>query len=107
MTSRGFTNVNLVIIIPMPQQLSEDEYAEFNYTLPSEKGVSVVYETEDLEHLAADSVTVLDSCGLVVYSIFQPWSSMQYPYVKAAILSAMFDQPCGACEKVNNKPEIL
>lgn len=54
----------------------------------------MIYDTEDLEHLEPESVTVVDSCGNLAYTIFYPWSSLEYPYVKAAVLSAMFDQPC-------------
>lgn len=96
---RGFNKATFVIILPLPAD--EDPENSTLPTLVSETGnVSVIYENEDLEHLPVDSVTVIDACGIVVYSIILPWSSMQYPYVKAAILSAMFDQPCGTCEKV-------
>lgn len=98
--ARGFNQIDLVIVSPMPEVSLEEGQVGGNYSLGN---VTVAYETEDLEHLAVDSVTVLDSCGLVVYSIFSPWSSLQYPYVKAALLSAMFDQPCGrTCATVNS-----
>lgn len=70
-------------------------------TLSTEKAnVTVIYENEDLEHIPSGTVTILDACGLVVYTIHPPWSSVEYPYVKGAILSTMFDQPCGSCDKV-------
>lgn len=99
--ARGFNQIDLVIVSPLSESVSwESGQLGANYTLGN---VTVTYETEDLEHLPVDSVTVLDSCGLVVYSIFSPWSSLQYPYVKAAVLSAMFDQPCGRnCKTVND-----
>lgn len=100
--NQGYNKANFVIVLPVPTDVeNEDDNNSTLPTLSSDKAnVTVIYETEDLEHLAMDSVTVIDSCGAVVYSIFTPWSSMQYPYVKAAILSAMFDQPCGTCDGV-------
>lgn len=93
LSSRGYSKANLVVVLP--------QGAGYENQVP--ENVSIFYETEDVEHLATDSVTVVDACGLVVYSIFHPWSSLQYPYVKAAILSAMFDQPC--CDKgASDKP---
>lgn len=43
------------------------------------------------------SVYVFDRCGRIVYVIHYPYSSVQKPFVKAAILSTIYDQPCGYC----------
>lgn len=44
---------------------------------------------------------VFDNCGRLVYIIYDPWSSVQKPFVKAAILSSYFDAPCGCTEDVS------
>lgn len=41
---------------------------------------------------------VFDACGRFAYLIYAPWSSIQRPYIKASILSTMYDAPCGQCE---------
>lgn len=41
---------------------------------------------------------VFDACGRFAYLIYSPWSSIQRPYIKASILSTMYDAPCGQCE---------
>lgn len=43
------------------------------------------------------SVYIFDSCGRNVYVIHYPYSSVQKPFVKAAVLSTIYDQPCGFC----------
>lgn len=43
------------------------------------------------------SVYIYDSCGRQVYVIHYPFSSVQKPFVKAAVLSTIYDQPCGLC----------
>ena len=44
------------------------------------------------------SAYVFDNCGRLAYVIYHPWSAIQRPYVKASILSTMYDQPCGLCD---------
>lgn len=43
------------------------------------------------------SAYVFDTCGRHVYVIHYPYSSVQKPFVKAAVLSTIYDQPCGYC----------
>lgn len=43
------------------------------------------------------SVYVFDNCGRIVYVIHYPYSSVQKPFVKAAVLSTLYDRPCGYC----------
>ena len=42
-------------------------------------------------------VFVLDKCSRISYIIEPPWSLIQYSYVKAGILSTIYDLPCGEC----------
>lgn len=46
------------------------------------------------------SVYIFDGCGRIVYVIHYPYSSVQKPFVKAAVLSAIYDQPCGYCSTI-------
>lgn len=59
-------------------------------------------ENEVLKVMQNNSVLVVDQCKNVVYAIYPPWTSLVFPYVKAAILSTLFDHPCGPCENVRN-----
>lgn len=43
------------------------------------------------------SVYIFDQCGRLTYIINFPWSQFNRPYVKASILSTIFDAPCGNC----------
>lgn len=44
------------------------------------------------------SAYVFDQCSRLAYIIYYPWSSIQRPYVKASILSTIYDDPCGECD---------
>ncbi|XP_058811848.1 uncharacterized protein LOC131676649 [Topomyia yanbarensis] len=46
-------------------------------------------------------VYVLDRCSRIAYIIEPPWSLIQYSYVKAAVLSTLYDRPCGDCDVDN------
>lgn len=59
--------------------VDEDEFMDFGFVI-------------DLDEL---HVFVVDQCGRLAYIVVPPWSSAQYPYVKAAIISAIIDLPCG------------
>lgn len=63
--------------------VDEDEFMDFGFVV-------------DLDEL---HVFVVDQCGRLVFIIVPPWSSAQYPYVKAAIISAIIDLPCGCPSK--------
>lgn len=43
------------------------------------------------------SAYIFDNCGHLVYIIYDPWSSVHKPFLKAAVLSSYFDTPCGEC----------
>lgn len=52
-------------------------------------------ENKHIANLEDRSVYVLDNCGRISYVIHYPYSSVQKPFVKASILSTIFDKPCG------------
>lgn len=59
--------------------VDEDEFVDFGFEV-------------DLDEL---HVFVVDQCSQLAFIIIPPWSSAQYPYVKAAIISTIIDMPCG------------
>lgn len=54
-------------------------------------------KTSQYAQLEDRSVYIFDNCGRIVYVIHYPYSSVQKPFVKAAILSTIYDRPCGYC----------
>lgn len=48
-------------------------------------------------YLDDHNVYLIDNCQRLNFIIVHPWSSIEYPYVKAAILSTIYDSPCGYC----------
>lgn len=56
--------------------------------------------TSEYSLLEDRSVYIFDTCGRIVYEIHYPYSSVQKPFVKAAILSTIYDQPCGSCIEI-------
>lgn len=102
----GFRVPRFYVIVVDDNADEMDSKAAIDYDLDdlNEMGnVTFVSVTDDplFEALADRSATVLDACGNVAYSVFHPWSLLEYPYVKAALLSATFDQPCGHCDHVS------
>lgn len=60
--------------------------------------VITVSNSSRFAQLEDRSIYIFNDCGQVVFVIHYPFSSVQKPFVKAAILSAVYDEPCGACE---------
>lgn len=54
-------------------------------------------QTRQFASLEDRSIYILDDCGRIVYIIHYPYSSVQKPFVKAAVLSTIYDHPCGRC----------
>lgn len=46
------------------------------------------------------SVYIFDACGQLAYIIHFPYSSVHKPFIKAAVLSVIYDEPCGYCESM-------
>lgn len=63
--------------------------------------LDIIHETEDAQHVLGmgnNQAYIFDQCRRLTYIIVPPWSHIQFPYVKAAILSSIYDAPCGECE---------
>lgn len=53
------------------------------------------------------SAYIFDQCERLTYIIYSPWSSIQRPYVKASILSTIYDAPCNDCDVYKKKIENI
>lgn len=62
------------------------------YNITIVRGLTNIFPEFDLL-----SAYVFDQCGRLAYIIYHPWSSIQRPYLKASILSTIYDAPCGLC----------
>lgn len=64
-------------------------------------GISVVSEENEAQPIFGmdnNHAYIFDECGRLTFIIVPPWSHVQFPYIKAAIFSTLFDVPCGDCE---------
>lgn len=64
--------------------------------------VITVNNNSQFAQLEDRSIYIFNDCGQIVFVIHYPFSSIQKPFVKAAILSAIYDEPCGECDAVRN-----
>ncbi|XP_053669665.1 uncharacterized protein LOC128720041 [Anopheles nili] len=94
----------------VPYELEEYNFPEFygsvkelagEYNLTVYPNHLYANRTFALFGLREFQVYVIDRCSRVSYIIQPPWSLIQYAYVKAAVLSTFYDQPCGKCELEN------
>uniref|UniRef100_A0A7G3AWX9 Putative selenoprotein p n=1 Tax=Lutzomyia longipalpis TaxID=7200 RepID=A0A7G3AWX9_LUTLO len=84
----GFKSIHFVGVSPVNSRL-----------LDIMKDIPVLHTSqhENLQNMSKNQVYVIDHCSRLVYIIVPPWSFIQYPYVKASILSTIYDAPCGSC----------
>lgn len=89
----GHTNVQFIIVT------RNETNAERIRNISRQLEVIIVNttETSQFAQLEDRSAYIFDNCGRIVYIIHYPYSSVQKPFVKAAILSTIYDQPCGYC----------
>lgn len=89
----GYENVKFFIVTQ--NQTNTDRIRNVSRQLE----VMTVNDTQSaaFAELEDRSVYIFDSCGRNVYVIHYPFSSVQKPFVKAAVLSTIYDQPCGSC----------
>lgn len=62
--------------------------------------VVIVNNSSQFAQLEDRSIYIFNDCGQIVFVIHYPYSSVQKPLVKAAILSGIYDEPCGACNSM-------
>lgn len=89
----GYANVKFLIVTQ--NQTNADRIRSISRQME----VITVNDTQNSQFSELDdrSIYVFDSCGRNVYVIHYPFSSVQKPFVKAAVLSTIYDQPCGDC----------
>lgn len=89
----GYARINFVILT--------NSTANANSLRTHIKNLNVVVIDENVQSPLNDfhfrAAYVFDSCGRLVYIIYDPWSAVHKPFVKAAVLSTYFDAPCGQC----------
>lgn len=105
----GYTKVNFVIVYagtagegdaPTPTQPMHLPMEDRFERMDSVFNVTVLRSLDATltQMFVPTAAYVFDQCGRFTYIIYAPWSSIQRPYVKAAILSTIYDEPCGQCE---------
>lgn len=62
--------------------------------------VIIVNNSSQFAQLEDRSIYIFNDCGQIVFVIHYPYSSVLKPFVKAAILSGIYDEPCGACNSL-------
>lgn len=60
----------------------------------------VVVESTQFSRFEDRSIYIFDNCGRIVYIIHFPYSTVLKPFVKAAVLSTIYDKPCGYCDQL-------
>lgn len=90
----GHSNVKFIIITDNETSATRLREASGNLK------VIVLNETESspFTGFVQRSAYIFDNCGQLAYIIHYPWSTVMRPFVKAATLSTIFDEPCGYCE---------
>lgn len=92
----------LLVISYLGEEKLQKKFESEIRLLMMDDTLNVIKETKDSKPLFGmtdNQAYVLDHCGRLTYIIVPPWSHIQFPYIKAAILSTIYDFPCGHCDK--------
>ncbi len=116
--SAGYRNIHFIILSEQSNNNTQDDARTVN-KLKIRKSNRTMNISENLKNMASNitvldadadsdneyfrdfnlgSAYVFDQCARLAYIIYYPWSSIQRPYVKASILSTIYDAPCGECD---------
>lgn len=103
--SAGYMNIQFAFVYPLAEQRkrsngSADAVPQSLLSASVQHKLIVISDpsqSTDLQKLISGATYVIDPCGRLAYIIYFPWSSIQNPFVKAAILSTVYDAPCGPC----------
>lgn len=109
----GYKNIHFIILSEQSNSTQPDDFNAMN-KLKIRKSNRTMNISENLKNMASNvtvlnadadgeyfnpgSAYVFDQCARLAYIIYYPWSSIQRPYVKASILSTIYDAPCGECD---------
>ncbi|XP_037044500.1 uncharacterized protein LOC119080318 isoform X2 [Bradysia coprophila] len=120
----GYNNIHFIIISTHSNSTHQDEPIVVNKSRKSNRTMNI---SDNLKNVASNvtvlnvdadsddelysdfqvgSAYVFDQCARLAYIIYYPWSSIQRPYVKASILSTVYDAPCGECESPYPYPDL-
>ncbi|XP_058450141.1 uncharacterized protein LOC131429789 [Malaya genurostris] len=111
--SNGFRDVQFIVAATESLHPNETDFGDFDDFLDNATSIAAghnisVYPNPLNENgtfamfgLKEFQVYVLDRCSRIAYIIEPPWSLIQYSYVKAAVLSTLYDRPCGDCDVDN------
>ncbi|KAJ9580612.1 hypothetical protein L9F63_024227 [Diploptera punctata] len=109
LTKAGFSDVSFRIILSKP---SKNDTGKLDILRSYVKDIPVIQESEKIHSTwksilesEVDHILVLDRCGQLAFQVISPWSLLNHPYVKAAILSTYNDDPCGPCNYTKNEDE--
>lgn len=91
----GYARINFTIITnsSLNADLLKVIVANLSVTVVDESAVTPFNDFD------VKGAYIFDNCARLVYIIYDPWSSVQRPYLKAAVLSSYFDAPCGECSE--------
>ncbi|XP_077302880.1 uncharacterized protein LOC143923200 [Arctopsyche grandis] len=97
----NFNNIQFVLINSYDSLNDDDGFDYMQYLTGNSMHIFQETSPDDVilyGRSVSNSVLITDRCGRISYHIIPPWSFAQFPYVKAAILSTIFDNPCGICK---------
>ncbi|XP_055523965.1 uncharacterized protein LOC129717809 [Wyeomyia smithii] len=109
----GFSQVQFILAATPSLHPDETDFANFDDFLDNVTSIAASHNisvypnpligngTYAMFGLKEFQSYVLDRCSRIAYIIEPPWSLIQYSYVKAAVLSALYDRPCGDCDVDN------
>lgn len=94
--SAGYTNVRFMVLTRNETNVQRIRHASPLVDVILVKNTQI----NQFSMLEDRSIYILDDCGRIVYIIHFPYSSVQKPFVKAAVLSTIYDLPCGRCKAI-------
>lgn len=98
----GYNALQFVLVITyLKQEKYRKKFNEEIEFLLKDDRIDIIKETKENQpflKMGANQAFILDECSRLTYVIVPPWSHIQFPYIKAAILSTIYDYLCGECE---------
>lgn len=100
--AHGFKAVHFVLIMtPVRHERYQKIFVDDIETIIQDGGVSVIKEPingHPTLRIGNNQAYIVDECGRLSFIIVPPWSLVEFSYIKAGVLSTLFDVPCGDCD---------
>lgn len=113
--SAGYQNMQFIMVFPMENSTAANltesaesaEYSTPASAVPPTKSLLkfknnliVIEESADqpLDFISEGCTMVFDQCARLTYVLCHPFNTIQRPFLKASILSTIYDAPCDKCE---------